>query len=57
MGCAMLLDLGVTEDGVRVAELGAFCVDPSFRQVWGGSVGRRVSAKLEEHCVVAALIP
>jgi amino-acid N-acetyltransferase len=27
----MLLDLGTTDDGVRVAELGAFCVDPAFR--------------------------
>uniref|UniRef100_A0A7R9V5J8 N-acetyltransferase domain-containing protein n=2 Tax=Chlamydomonas euryale TaxID=1486919 RepID=A0A7R9V5J8_9CHLO len=31
MGCAMLLDLGATDDGARVAELGAFCIDPAFR--------------------------
>lgn len=31
MGCAILVQLGMTEDGVNVAELGAFCVDPAFR--------------------------
>uniref|UniRef100_A0A7S3RA34 amino-acid N-acetyltransferase n=1 Tax=Dunaliella tertiolecta TaxID=3047 RepID=A0A7S3RA34_DUNTE len=31
MGCALLLDLGKSEDGTHVAELGAFCVDPVFR--------------------------
>ena len=31
MGCAMLLPLGCTEEGVSVAEVGAFCVDPIFR--------------------------
>lgn len=31
MGCALLLPLGATPDGVRVAEIGAFCVDPVFR--------------------------
>jgi amino-acid N-acetyltransferase len=31
MGCAMLLPLGCTDEGVSVAEVGAFCVDPLFR--------------------------
>lgn len=31
MGCALLLPLGVSDDGSSVAEVGAFCVDPSFR--------------------------
>jgi len=31
MGCALLLPLGLDEEGVCVAELGAFCVDPAFR--------------------------
>ncbi len=31
MGCALLLPLGATPDGARVAEIGAFCVDPVFR--------------------------
>ena len=31
MGCALLLPLGATPDGKRVAEIGAFCVDPIFR--------------------------
>lgn len=31
LGCAVLLDLGTTPDGVRVAEVGAFCVDPQYR--------------------------
>jgi amino-acid N-acetyltransferase len=31
MGCAVLLPLGLTEAGVNVAELGAFCIDPAFR--------------------------
>ena len=36
MGCAMLLPLGKTVDGVDVAEIGAFCVDPVFRCVARG---------------------
>lgn len=31
MGCAMMLPLGVSPDGSRVAEIGAFCVDVVFR--------------------------
>jgi hypothetical protein len=31
LGCAMVKPLDRDEDGVLVAELGAFCVDPSFR--------------------------
>ncbi|GAX75946.1 hypothetical protein CEUSTIGMA_g3389.t1 [Chlamydomonas eustigma] len=31
LGCAMLLPLGQTDDGVSVAEVGAFCVNPVFR--------------------------
>jgi amino-acid N-acetyltransferase len=31
MGCAMMLPLGVSPDGARVAEIGAFCVDVVFR--------------------------
>lgn len=31
MGCALLLPLGVSPDGQRVAEIGAFCVDVVFR--------------------------
>ncbi|KAI8462509.1 MAG: N-acetylglutamate synthase [Monoraphidium minutum] len=31
LGCALLLPLGATPDGARVAELGAFCIDASFR--------------------------
>lgn len=31
LGCALLLPLGATPDGQRVAEIGAFCVDPVFR--------------------------
>jgi len=31
MGCALLLPLGVSPDGARVAEIGAFCVDVVFR--------------------------
>ena len=31
LGCALLLPLGTTPDGARVAELGAFCVDAAFR--------------------------
>lgn len=31
MGCALLLPLGHSPDGVRVAEVAAFCVDSAFR--------------------------
>ncbi|PNG66840.1 Amino-acid acetyltransferase, partial [Tetrabaena socialis] len=31
LGAALLLDLGQTPDGVTVAEVGAFCVDPIYR--------------------------
>lgn len=31
MGCALLVPLGVSPDGARVAEIGAFCVDVVFR--------------------------
>jgi hypothetical protein len=31
MGCALLVPLGVSPDGQRVAEIGAFCVDVVFR--------------------------
>jgi ribosomal protein S18 acetylase RimI-like enzyme len=31
LGCALLLPLGATPDGARVAELGAFCIDVTFR--------------------------
>eukprot|EP00882_Tetradesmus_deserticola_P024823 GHRQ01027151.1.p1 GENE.GHRQ01027151.1~~GHRQ01027151.1.p1 ORF type:complete len:122 (+),score=60.60 GHRQ01027151.1:269-634(+) len=31
MGCALLVPLGVSPDGERVAEIGAFCVDVVFR--------------------------
>jgi hypothetical protein len=31
MGCAMMLPLGMSPDGARVAEIGAFCVDVVFR--------------------------
>mgnify|MGYP001806821920 CR=1 FL=1 len=31
LGAALLLDLGQTPDGVPVAEVGAFCVDPIYR--------------------------
>eukprot|EP00878_Enallax_costatus_P033338 GHUV01036758.1.p1 GENE.GHUV01036758.1~~GHUV01036758.1.p1 ORF type:complete len:123 (+),score=33.02 GHUV01036758.1:338-706(+) len=31
MGCALLLPLGMSPDGQRVAEIGAFCVDVVFR--------------------------
>ncbi|EFJ51352.1 hypothetical protein VOLCADRAFT_57336 [Volvox carteri f. nagariensis] len=31
LGAALLLDLGQTPDGVTVAEVGAFCVDPVYR--------------------------
>ncbi len=31
LGAALLLDLGATPDGVTVAEVGAFCVDPIYR--------------------------
>jgi hypothetical protein len=31
LGCALLLPLGATPDGARVAELGAFCIDATFR--------------------------
>jgi hypothetical protein len=31
MGCALLVPLGMSPDGQRVAEIGAFCVDVVFR--------------------------
>lgn len=31
MGCCLLLPLGCSPDGLPVAEMGAFCVDPAFR--------------------------
>lgn len=32
LGCAAILDLGESADGVRVAELGAFVVHPAYRR-------------------------
>jgi len=31
LGCALMVPLGVSPDGARVAEIGAFCVDVVFR--------------------------
>eukprot|EP00798_Chlamydomonas_sp_ICE-L_P013637 gene13637-19519_t len=31
LGCALLVPLGTTDDGTTVAEIGAFCIDPSVR--------------------------
>lgn len=36
LGCAAIRDLGDSADGVRVAELGAFCVHPSYRRAGFG---------------------
>lgn len=44
LGCAVLLDLGTTPDGVRVAEVGAFCVDPQYR-----CAHARMHACMREH--------
>lgn len=32
MGCAVICDLGLAPDGIRVGELSAFIIDPSFRR-------------------------
>ncbi len=31
LGCALLVPLGRDDEGVEVAEVGAFCVDPQFQ--------------------------
>lgn len=58
MGCAMMLPLGVSPDGARVAEIGAFCVDVVFRGTGRGDslldyveqVGQNAAQSFFCHC-------
>jgi hypothetical protein len=54
MGCALLVPLGMSPDGQRVAEIGAFCVDVVFRGTGRGDslLDYVEQVRLQQHVVL-----